>query len=307
GLISYICVVTAAAGEILLEPRFDSRTLLNQIADKRPTILTAIPTMLTALLSTPGVEDLNWEGIKHVISGGAAVPLELNRCFTELTGIVVQQSYGMTKTSGTATCIPADGGPVESTTSGFALPEVLVEIRSLSDPDTSLAQGEIGEICIGGPNLMDGYWKIDNAQELYTSDGLFRSGDIGFIGTDGQLSVTDRVKDMVICSGYNVYPRVIDEALVQHPAVYEAIAIGMPDTYRGETIVAVLALRPGQSLSFSDLQTFLRDKLSPVEMPKHMVILGTIPKTENGKLSRKLVRDLLLSTPEHISSAPASR
>lgn len=293
GLLSYVCVVTAAAGEILLVARFQPDELLGQLRRGRPTVLTAIPTMLTALLSTPDLAAVDWGRVKHVLAGGAAVPLELWRRFHEVSGLSVQQAYGMTETCGAAACMPPGGIAGHEQATGAPMPGVQIEIRSLDDPDRPVPLGETGEVCIGGPNLMTGYWQVEDSCAHLTSDGLMRSGDIGLMTADGYLQVVDRLKDMVVCSGYNVYPRLIDEAVLQHPAIREAISLGVPDSYRGETILVAAALKPGQQLSLAGLQEFLAGKLSPIEMPKRLVILDDLPKSENGKLSRLLIRQSL--------------
>lgn len=293
GLINYACIVTAAAGENLLVARFSTSELLDQLRRGRPTILTAIPTMLTALVQAPDTSGARWDRVKHVLAGGAATPLELWRAFKALSGLSVQQAYGMTETAGAAACMPPGDIPEGGTATGAPMPGLHVEIRDLADPLRPMPVGETGEICIGGEHLMDAYWGSDDPREPFTPDGLLRSGDVGVISADGYLHVVDRLKDVVICSGYNVYPRVIDEAVLQHPAVAEAIAVGVPDSYRGETILVAAALRPGERLSLDQLQEFLADKLSPIEMPKRLVILDQLPKSENGKLSRQLIRSTL--------------
>jgi len=293
GLINYACIVTAAAGENLLVARFSTAELLEQLRRGRPTILTAIPTMLTALVQAPDVSGAQWGRVKHVLAGGAATPLELWRAFKALSGLSVQQAYGMTETAGAAACMPPGDLPDGGTATGAPMPGLHVEIRDLADPERVVPVGEIGEVCMGGDHLMDAYWGAADPKAPFTADGLLRSGDIGRISADGYLHVVDRLKDVVICSGYNVYPRVIDEAVLQHPSVAEAIAVGVPDSYRGETILVAAALRPGQSLTLDQLQAFLVEKLSPIEMPKQLVILDQLPKSENGKLSRQLIRAAL--------------
>ncbi len=290
GLINYACIATAAAAEVLLVARFSTAEVLEQLRAGRPTVLTAIPTMLTALLAEPDLETYDWSRIKHVVAGGAAVPLELARRLRELTGLSVQQAYGMTETGGAAAFMPVTQVVGHEDATGAPMPGVQVEIRSIEDPATPVAVGERGEICIGGENLMDGYWRAADPRGHLTPDGLMRSGDIGLISPEGFLYVVDRLKDVVVCSGYNVYPRLIDEAVLTHPAIQEAMAVGVPDNYRGETILVAAVLRPGHELSLAQLQSFLADKLSPIEMPKQLTILDALPKSENGKLSRLLLR-----------------
>ena len=293
GLINYACIATAAAGESLLVARFQPDELLEQLRQGRPTLLTAIPTMLTSLLSAADLGGAQWGRVKHVLAGGAATPLELWRGFKAATGLCVQQAYGMTETCGAAACMPFGDIEGHEEATGVAMPGARIEIRSIEDPAQCVALGETGEVCIGGDNLMDGYWQAKDPTAHLTPDGLMKSGDIGLLTADGYLHVVDRLKDVVICSGYNVYPRVIDEAVLGHPAIREAISLGVPDAYRGETILVAAALRAGERLTIDELQAFLVDKLSPIEMPKRLVIMDELPKSENGKLSRQLIRQSL--------------
>jgi long-chain acyl-CoA synthetase len=292
GLVNYVVEPTIVGGEAILTERFSPRELLDLVRDRRLTILTAIPTMLSAIVAEPETAQLDWSDVIHVLVGGAPVPIELARRFHELTGLTTQQGYALTETTGSGVAMPSTiaSGPSEAT--GIPMRDVPIEIRAFDDPARRLPAGETGEVCLGGPNVISSYWKRPMTENELTPDGLFRSGDIGFIDGDGALHVVDRLKDMIICSGYNVYPRTIEEAVLEHPAVAEVVAVGMPDAYRGETVMAVVSLRPGASLALPELQAFLEKKLSPIEMPKRLEVMETIPKTENAKLSRQAIRTL---------------
>lgn len=292
GLMAYVCVTTAMAGEILLVPRFDPAELADQLRAGRISFMGVIPTMLTALLRVEGLGDIPWERLKYVMAGGGPTPAELIRRFHAVSGIWVQQSYGMTETCGVGVTMPVEAISGNLDATGAPIPGVAVELRSIDDPSVSVGPNEPGEICVGRDCLMDGYWGVVGGDHL-THDGLMRTGDIGIFDSAGLLQVVDRLKDMVVCSGYNVYPRVIDEAVAQHPDVIEAIAIGVPDEYRGETILVAAVLRPGASLTLEALQWFLEPRLSAIEMPKQLVLMDSLPKSENGKLSRLLVREAL--------------
>lgn len=292
GLINYIVEPALVGGEAILTERFSPRELLDLVRNQRLTILTAIPTMLSAILAEPDAGELDWSGVIHVLVGGAPVSGELARRFHALSGRWPQQGYAMTETSGSGVAMPNSlvSGHEEAT--GVPMPEVPIEVRAIDDPGRRCAPGERGEVCFGGPNVIASYWNRPlTAQEL-TPDGLFRSGDIGYLSEDGVLYVVDRLKDVIICSGYNVYPRTIEDAVLEHPAVAETVAVGVPDDYRGETVLSVVTLRAGAELSLPELQAFLREKLSPIEMPKRLEILDVLPKTENAKLSRQAVRAL---------------
>ena len=181
--------------------------------------------------------------------------------------------------------------PDEPETSvGLPLPGTRVEIRDAADPRKRMPVGESGEIVVSGPQVLRGYWKRESETSAYLVDGFFRTGDIGLMDARGYLFIVDRLKDMIIASGYNVYPANVENAIFTHPAVAEAIVIGVPDGYRGETVKAFVALKPGQTLTLGELQDFLRDKLSPMEMPKQFEVRDRLPKTAVGKLSRLELR-----------------
>ncbi|MGI4730984.1 MAG: AMP-binding enzyme, partial [Janthinobacterium lividum] len=161
------------------------------------------------------------------------------------------------------------------------------EIRDLDDPTRLMPPGARGEICARGPQVMKGYWHRPDADAEVFIDGALRTGDIGYLDEDGYLFLVDRQKDLIICSGFNVYPRTIEEALYEHPAVAEAVVIGVPDEYRGQAPKGFVTLAPGQVVTPDELRAFLTDKLSKIEMPRAIEIRDTLPKTLIGKLSKK--------------------
>jgi long-chain acyl-CoA synthetase len=192
---------------------------------------------------------------------------------------------------------PPDG-EVRADSVGIPLQDTIVEIRSLDDITRILPPGQRGEICVRGPQVMKGYLnRVAETQDMFV-DGALRTGDVGYLDADGYLFVTDRIKDLIICSGYNVYPRVIEDALYEHPAVAEAIVIGIPDPYRGQAPLAFVTLRAGEFRTGDELRDFLRDHLSPIELPVRVEIRTSLPKTVIGKLSRKeLVAEAIASNP----------
>ncbi|TAJ74070.1 MAG: long-chain fatty acid--CoA ligase [Phenylobacterium sp.] len=301
GLINYVVEPAIVGGEAILTERFSPRELLDLVRRDRMTILTAIPTMLSAIVAEPDAGELDWSGVIHVLVGGAPVPAELARRFHGLTGLWPQQGYAMTETSGSGVAMPNIALAGHENATGVPMPDMTIEIRSPEDPGRSLPRGEAGEVCFGGPNVIASYWNRPLTDQELTPDGLFRSGDVGYLSEDGVLYVVDRLKDLIICSGYNVYPRNIEEAVLEHSAVAETVALGVPDDYRGETVLAVVTLRAGATLSLPELQDFLRGKLSPIEMPKRLEILDVLPKTENAKLSRHAIR-AMFSRPSHASA-----
>jgi long-chain acyl-CoA synthetase len=184
------------------------------------------------------------------------------------------------------TCNPLLGESKEGST-GIPVMGTTIEIRDLEDPSRKLPVGEKGEICIRGPQVMAGYWNRPEATAATMIDGALRTGDIGYLDDDGYVFLVDRLKDLIICSGYNVYPRVVEEAIYRHDAVAEVTVVGVPDEYRGEAPKAFVRLKAGRALSAEELLAFLEDKLSKIEMPEYIEFRDELPKTLIGKLSKK--------------------
>lgn len=293
GLVLYVGVCTAFAGQGVIMERFDPGHLVSQLQGGAITVLTAIPTMITALLMQPGVEAIDWSRLALVMAGGAPIPLALQQRFLAVAGRPVLQAYGLTETCAAATMLSAAEHEGQLASVGRALAGVEISIRDLDAPDRPCAVGGTGEVCLRGPNVITAYLGDADPQEMRTSDGFFRTGDVGRLDADGFLFIEDRVKDLIICSGYNVYPRLVEEAVQSIAGVREVVAVGLPDAYRGET-VAVALVTDGVPLTVEDLKERLKDRLSPVEMPKQVFVFDNLPKTENFKLSRSLIRNLLV-------------
>ncbi|MDH3335951.1 MAG: AMP-binding protein, partial [Rhodospirillaceae bacterium] len=224
--------------------------------------------------------------IQYCISGGASLPIEVKERFEKLTGCVVVEGYGLSEASPVLTCNPPRG--INKTGSiGLPFPGVEAEFRDLDDPLKQVAKGEKGELVVRGPQVMAGYWnKPDDTAETII-DGWLRTGDVGQIDEDGYIFLTDRLKDVIICSGYKVYPRTVEDALYLHPAVDEVIVIGIVDEYRGEAPKAFVKLKDGQSATVEELINFAGEHLNPIEKPAELEIRNALPKTLIGKLSKK--------------------
>jgi long-chain acyl-CoA synthetase len=279
----------AIGAEIILLPRFDVAEALATIQRLKPTLFPGVPTIYTALnaAASQGKHDLS--SIRFCNSGGAPLPVEVRTRFEQLTGCKLVEGYGLTEASPGVTCNPTDGGEIKAASVGVALPGTVIEIRSLDDPHVIMPTGEKGEVSIRGPQVMLGYWNRPAETEASFIDGALRTGDVGYLDTDGYLFLVDRIKDLILCSGYNVYPRVIEEALYQHPAVAEAIVIGIDDAYRGQAPKAFVTLRAEKTANPEELLLFLKGYISPIEMPKLIEIRTTLPKTAVGKLDRKVL------------------
>jgi long-chain acyl-CoA synthetase len=276
--------------EIVLLPRFELTRLLKTIHRKRPTTFAGVPTLFTAMLGAKHLKRYDLTSIRSCISGGAPLPVELKAQFEALTGCTLVEGYGMSETSPVVACNPLTGVNKPGSV-GMPLPGTTVEIVSLDDADRALPIGERGEVAVRGPQVMLGYWKNPEATAQVLRNGRMRTGDVGFLDRDGYLFLVDRIKDLIKAGGYNVYPRVIEEAIYTNPRVKECIVIGIPDPYRGQTIKAFIALHPGQHLDEKELIAFLRDKLSPMEMPKLVEFRESLPKTLIGKPSKQALMD----------------
>ncbi|WP_428492029.1 long-chain-fatty-acid--CoA ligase [Rhodopila sp.] len=283
--------------ELILHPRFEIGAMMTSLVRDRPTIMHAVPTIYNAIATAAERNRVDISCLRVCVSGGAPLPAEVRERFERLTGCRVIEGYGLTEASPAVTSNPPDG-IIRADSVGIVLQDTAVEIRALDDINRILPRGERGEICVRGPQVMQGY--LNRPEETAASfiDGALRTGDVGYLDADGYLFVTDRIKDLIICSGYNVYPRVIEDALYEHPAVAEAIVIAIPDAYRGHAPMAFVTLRAGDVRSGDELRDFLRDKLSAIEMPVWVEIRSSLPKTVIGKLSRKeLIAEVAAAKP----------
>ncbi len=276
-------VLTGA--EIIMLPRFELKNAVRTIARRKPTFMPGVPTMFNAIAGFKGRADLT--SIGFCISGGAPLPAEVKARFEARTGCVVVEGYGLTETSPCAACNPP-GGLNKTGSIGVPMPGTTIELRDPADPMRRVPQGERGELCIKGPQVMLGYWqRPEETAASTTPDGFLRTADIAVMDAEGYFSIVDRIKDLVLAGGYNVYPRIVEDAVYQHPAVAECTVIGIPDEYRGETVKAFVVLKPGMALTAPALLEFLQEHLSPIEMPKQVEFRDTLPRTLIGKLSKK--------------------
>lgn len=272
--------------EMILLPRFDLKQMLKTIARTHPTQFFGVPTIYVAINGVPQADLAGFKSIRCCISGGAPLLLEVRERFETHTGVMVVEGYGLSEAGPILACNPL-AGPVKDNSTGPAFPATTLEIRDLDDPHRVLGLGERGEVCARGPQVMKGYWEQPDATEAVFVDGALRTGDVGYVDDEGYLFLVDRIKDVILCGGYNVYPRVIEDAIYQHPAIKEAIAIGVPDAYRGQAPKVFVVFRDGMSAEIGELCDFLHQRINKIEMPKEIEIRESLPKTLIGKLSRK--------------------
>jgi long-chain acyl-CoA synthetase len=276
----------AQGAEIVIMPRFVLDDAMALITKTRPTVMPGVPTMFIAMLNHPKLTSFDLSSLKFCLSGGAPLPVEVKEKFERLTGCKVVEGYGLSEASPSVTCNPIDG-PVKEGSIGQPLPGTIVSLRDLADPTKEVVLGEKGEICIKGPQVMKGYWKRPEETANQMVGEYLRTGDVGIMDEEGFIFIVDRIKDLIICSGYNVYPRRIEEAIYEHPAVEEVTVIGIKDEYRGEAPKAFIKLRAGMSATADDIKKHLEPKISKIEMPAEIEFRDALPKTMIGKLSKK--------------------
>jgi long-chain acyl-CoA synthetase len=276
----------AYGAEIVVMPRFVLDDAMKLIDKTKPSVMPGVPTMFIAMLNHPKLASFDLSSLKFCLSGGAPLPVDVKQKFERLTGCKLVEGYGLSEASPSVTCNPLDG-PVKEGSIGQPLPGTVVSLRDLADATREVPQGEKGEICVKGPQVMKGYWKKPEETANQFVGDFLRTGDVGVMDEDGFIFIVDRIKDLIICSGYNVYPRRIEEAIYEHPAVEEVTVIGINDGYRGEAPKAFIKLRAGAAATEADIRKHLEAKISKIEMPAEIEFRDALPKTMIGKLSKK--------------------
>lgn len=291
-----VCVLNrtvAHGGCIAMLPRFDAGQTLKTLARVEATAMPGVPTMYQALLDHPDCGRTDFSSLRVCISGGAPLPLPLKERFEAATGARLIEGYGLTETSGVATANPYEGVERPGTI-GQPIPATLVRLLNKEDPAVDALPGEPGELAIQGPQVMRGYWRRPEAAAAAfaeRSDGRWlRTGDVAVLEEDGYLRIVDRIKDMIAVGGFKVFPSEVEAVLLRHPAVKEALVIGVPDAYRGEAPRAFVTLQPGAAASADELAGWLNAQLGKHERVDGVVLRESLPKTMIGKLDRKALR-----------------
>lgn len=279
-------VATYMGAEIVLMPKFELEQAMRLIARRKITLLPGVPTMYTAIIHHPRLARYDLSSIRLSISGGAPLPVELKQRFEDLSGATLREGYGLTESSGVVAVNPYYGVAKPGSV-GMPVPGTSIVISDPENPDRILPQGETGEIRVIGPQVMKGYWRHPEDTPDCLHGGMLRTGDIGYLDEQGYLFIVDRHKDLIKVGGFNVFPRIVEEAIYQHPAVREAVVIGVPDDYHGEVPKAFVTLREGAVLDSAELKAFLKDRLGKVERPAEIEFRADLPKTMVGKLSKK--------------------
>jgi long-chain acyl-CoA synthetase len=245
-----------------------------------------VPTMYVAMLHADGAGDADTSCLRLCVSGGSAMPGEVLRAFEEKFGCKILEGYGLSETSPVASFNHPDR---ERKVGSIGTPVKGVEMRVVDEDGADVEQGEVGEIVIKGPNVMKGYWRKDDATAEAIKDGWFHSGDMAKVDEDGYFFIVDRKKELIIRGGYNVYPREVEEALYEHPAVQEAAVIGVPDDKMGEEVGAAVVLKQGEDVSADELRSFVKDEVASYKYPRKIWFVDELPKGPTGKILKREV------------------
>ena len=263
---------------------------LKGIERLRPTVFPGVPAMYQAIINFPDVRKYDLTSIKFCISGAAPLPVEVCESFERLTGGKLVEGYGLTETSPVTHANPLFGKRKVGSI-GLPFPDTDCKIANLDTGEGPLPTGETGELCIQGPQVMKGYWNKPEETAACLKDGWLYTGDIAKMDEEGYFYIVDRKKDMIITGGFNVYPRDIDEVLFKHPKVKDAVAIGIPDPYVGETVKAFVVLKDGETATADEIIGFCKEHLAKYKVPRMVEFREELPKTMIGKVLRKALRE----------------
>ena len=287
--LNMLCLPTMLkGGPVLIEPAFDPARVLELIARHRVTSMFGVPAIYDAMAAAPGWADADTSSLRMLLCGGAPVPDATIRRYTS-RGLTFIQGYGMTETSPGALLLDAEHALAKAGSAG--VPHFFTDVRVVGPDGAQAGPGERGEIIVAGPNVMRGYWGQPDASAAVLADGWLHSGDVGTADEDGYVSVVDRIKDVIISGGENIYPAEVENALLSHPAVADCGVIGTPDGRWGEVGRAVVVLRAGQSASEADLLGFLDGRLARYKIPKSVRFAAGLPRTATGKILKKQLRE----------------
>jgi long-chain acyl-CoA synthetase len=278
------------AGAMVLIPQFEINMMLQTIQKYEPNFFPGVPTLYVAILSHPQAVEYGVDKIKLCNSGSAPLPLEVHRQFSRISGGLFCEGYGLSEASPVTHSNPIIGMKKIGSI-GIPFPDTEAKIVDVETGEEEVGIGETGELIIRGPQVMKGYWEKPEETAITLKDGWLYTGDICTMDEDGYFYVVDRKKDMIIAGGFNIYPREVDEVLFEHPGVQEAVAVGIPDEYRGETVKAYVVLNPGEEATEEEIIAFCRERLAAYKVPRAVEFRAELPKTMVGKVLRRALRE----------------
>ncbi|MBW1780947.1 MAG: long-chain fatty acid--CoA ligase [Deltaproteobacteria bacterium] len=275
----------------ILIPRPEPGLVLEMTRKYKPDWFPCVPTIFVGVLAHPDFSKTDFSFVKGCVSGAAPLPLETMTQWEERVGAGIVECYGLTETAVLSHANPWRGKTKPGSV-GVPVPDTDCRIVDIETGNQDMPPGESGEILIKGPQVTQGYYKNPEETENAIRDGWLYTGDIGYMDDEGYLFIVDRKKDMIIAGGYNIYPRDIDEVLYSHPKIQEACAVGLPDSYRGETVKAFVALKPGETLTEAEVISFCKEKLAAYKVPKLVEFMDELPKSTVGKVLRRELREM---------------
>lgn len=281
--------ILSGATNILL-PRFDLDEVMQTIKTEQPTTFPGVPTMYVALANHPKAEEYGINSIRLCNSGSAPMPVEVLKRFEHKTGAKILEGYGLSEASPVTHCNPVFAER-KTGSIGIGLPSTEYKVVDVATGTQDMPFGELGELIVKGPQVMEGYWHMPEETAHALRNGWLYTGDIARMDEEGYVYIVDRKKDMIIASGYNIYPRDVEEVLYEHPAVQEAVVIGVPDVYRGETVKAVIVKKAGADVTEEEIITFCKAHMAAYRVPTLIAFRKELPKTNVGKILRRALRE----------------
>jgi long-chain acyl-CoA synthetase len=294
GLAANVCLCLLCGAPLVMAGRFEAAATLRLVEQHGATFMVGAVTAYTALLNDPAFPSTNLAALRVTASGGAPVAPAIAERWEAASGRPLQNCYGLTETTALVLLTPV-GAPARTDASSGALSAgipvsgTVVEIHD--DEGRALPPGEIGELVVEGPQVIAGYWQQPEETARALPNGRLRTGDVGFMDADGWFYIVDRSKDLIVASGYKVWPREVEDILLEHEAVREAAVVGVPDGYRGETVKAYVSLVPGCAATAAELIEFCKERMAAFKYPRVIEVLDELPKTASGKILRRELRD----------------
>jgi long-chain acyl-CoA synthetase len=272
-------------------PKFDPNLLIEAIKQYKPTFFPGAPTLYISMLNHPEIKSCGLENVRRFNSGSAPLPLEVIERFEKMSGAMLYEGYGLTEASPTTHSTPTLAKRKIGSI-GLPFPSTDCKIVDLETGERVVPVGEAGELCVRGPQVMKGYWNRPEETAIALRDGWLYTGDVARMDEDGFFYIVQRKKDMIIVSGFNVYPNEVEDVLFTHPAVLEAAVIGVPDQYRGEAVKAFITLRPGANATADEVIEFCRANLAKYKIPSLIEFMPSLPKSAVGKVLRRELREM---------------
>ncbi|HJV88424.1 MAG TPA: AMP-binding protein [Noviherbaspirillum sp.] len=292
GLVGHIGAAFAACAPLILSLRFHPAVMADAAQEHRAEFAVGAITAFIALMNSPEVKPEQLRTLKKIYTGGAPVPASVVEEFTKKFGTYVRSTYGLTESTSLTVAVPRTREtPVDKNGAcAIGVPVFGTDIYIADDEGHRLPAGQVGEILIRGPQVISGYWQREDATREAFYNGYLRTGDVAYMDEQGWIFIVDRKKDMINASGYKVWPKEVEDVIYTHPAIREAAVVGVKDDYRGETVKAVVSLKPGQTLDKSELIAYCKERMAAYKYPRQIEILDELPKTVTGKILRRELR-----------------